>query len=109
MALTTTVQYMPDTGATGKPTAQSVTATAASTTEQAIADNSTGGAIYEFVAAGFAHIKLGLTGVGAATTAHRLITSTPVRFRIDPAIATHIRAIRNGAADVIVSFNRVPE
>ena len=48
-----------------------------------------------------------LAGMGAADTTHMLVTSTPVRVRIDPTLATHIRTIRNGAADIVVSFRRV--
>jgi hypothetical protein len=93
---------------TGTETApQTETATAASTAEKAITQNSTSGAIYEFVAAGFVHVAFGKTGMGAATTADWLVTTTPRRIWIDPAIITHIRTIRNGAADVIVSFQRV--
>ena len=100
-------QRAPIASTAGHPAPQTVTATAASTAEQAILGNGDGGAEYEFVAAGFAHVAFGKTGMGAATTADRLITDRPVRFFINPTLITHIRAIRNGAADVIVSFQRV--
>lgn len=89
------------------PTSQSVTATVASTAEQAISGNTTAGSVYEFVAAGNAHVAFGVTGMSAADTTCALITTTPRRFFINPSLVTHIRAIRNGAADVIVSFQRV--
>lgn len=97
----------PVAGVTDYPAPQSITATVASTVEQAITGNGDGGAEYEFVAAGFAHVAFGLTGMGAATTADRLITDRPQRFYINKSRITHIRAIRNGAADVTVSFQRV--
>lgn len=86
---------------------QTETATVASTAEKALTGNSTGGALYEFTANGLAHVKFGLTGLGAATTADRLVGGWISRFWIDPALITHIRTIRDGAADVIISFNRV--
>lgn len=88
-------------------TPQTETATVASTAEKAITNNNTGGALYEFVANGLAHVKFGLTGLGAATTADRMVGTWVSRFWIDPGLITHIRTIRNGAADVIISFNRV--
>lgn len=91
----------------GSPGPLSILATAASTAEMPIGDNSTGGALYEFVAAGYAHVAFGLTGLAAADASSRLITDKPVRFFIDPAKVSHIRAIRSGAADVVVSFQRV--
>jgi len=86
--------------------AQTITATAASTAEQAITGNSDGGAVYVFVAAGYAHLAFGVTGLGAADTGDILITPHPRELRIDPQLITHVRAIRNGAADVVVSFKR---
>ena len=92
---------------TPNPDSQSILATVASTAEQAITGNTDAGSIYEFVSAGSACVKFGLTGMGAATTADAMITTTPRRFYIHPKLVTHIRAIRNGAAGVIVSFQRV--
>jgi hypothetical protein len=92
----------------GNPAPQSITATLASTAAQAITGAGDGPALYEFVAAGFAHVAFGVgAGMTDAATTDRLITSTPVRLMIDPTKATHIKAIRNGADNVIVSFQRV--
>jgi hypothetical protein len=91
---------------TGQPSPQTESAVAASTAEKAIADNTTGGALYEFVATGNVHVKFGLTTMGAATAADALVTTFPRRFFIDPALITHIRVIRS-TADSTLSFSRV--
>jgi hypothetical protein len=91
----------------GTPSPQTVVATAASTVEQEIAGATAGMNVYEFVAAGYAHVCFGVAGMGAADLTHPLITPTPRRFKIHSGKVTHLRAIRNGAADVVVSFSRV--
>ena len=91
----------------GTPAPQSILATVASTAAMAIAGNSDGGTDFEFVAAGFAHVSFGLSTVPDAALTDTLITSTPRRMFIDPSKVTHVKAIRNGAADVVVSFQRV--
>lgn len=79
---------------------------AASTAEQLIADNSTGGAVYEFVATTLCHVKFGVTTMGAATTADIVCGAFVRRFYIDPAIITHVRVIQS-AAGGFISFHRV--
>lgn len=94
----------PLTGSESEPQTEAVGA--ASTAAKAILKNSTGGALYEFVASSLCHVRFGDSTVAVATSADRLFGTWITRIWIDPGLITHIRVIRS-SADGVLSFNRV--
>lgn len=90
----------------GSPvTAQTAAVGAASTAAIAIAENTPGGAVYEFTATTLCHVKFGDSGVGAATTADLVLGPWVTRRYVEPSV-THLRVIQSAAAGFL-SWQRV--
>ena len=66
----------------GSPAPQSITATVASTSALAITGNSTAGAVYEFVAAGDAHVAFGLSTLSDDTLRVDLLCSRKFKLYV---------------------------